>query len=71
MNVDVIREERVDVITVPVAAVLQDGEGDDVVRVVLTDGTTRQVKVEVGLSEGAFVEITEGLTGDEIVLVET
>ena len=71
VNVDVIREERVDVITVPVAAVLQDGEGDDVVRVVLTDGTTRQVKVEVGLSEGAFVEITEGLTGDEIVLVET
>lgn len=71
VNVDVIREERIDVITVPVAAVLQDGEGDDVVRVVLTDGTTRQVKVEVGLSEGAFVEITEGLTGDEIVLVET
>ncbi|MEM7287114.1 MAG: Calx-beta domain-containing protein [Actinomycetota bacterium] len=71
VNVDVIREERLDVITVPVAAVLQDGEGDDVVRVVLTDGTTRQVKVEVGLSEGAFVEITEGLTGDEIVLVET
>ena len=71
VNVDVIREERLDVITVPVAAVLQDGEGDDVVRVVLTDGTTRQVKVVVGLSEGAFVEITEGLTGDEIVLVET
>ena len=71
VNVDVIREERLDVITVPVAAVLQDGEGDDVVRVVLTGGTTRQVKVEVGLSEGAFVEITEGLTGDEIVLVET
>ncbi len=71
VNVDVIREERLDAITVPVAAVLQDGEGNDVVRVVLTDGTTRQVPVEVGLSEGAFVEITSGLTGDEIVLVET
>ena len=71
VNVDVTREEKVDVITVPVAAVLQDGQGNDVVRVVLTDGTTRQVQVKVGLSEGAFVEITEGLTGDELVMVET
>ena len=71
VNVDVTREERIDVITVPVAAVLQDGQGNDVVRVVLTDGTTRQVQVKVGLSEGAYVEITEGLTGNELVLVET
>ncbi len=71
VNVDVTREEKIDVITVPVAAVLQDGQGNDVVRVVLTDGTTRQVQVKVGLSEGAFVEITEGLSGDELVLVET
>jgi len=71
VNVDVTREEKVDVITVPVAAVLQDGQGNDVVRVVLSDGTTTQVKVEVGLSEGAFVEITDGLTGNELVLVET
>ena len=71
VNVDVTREEKIDVITVPVAAVLQDGQGNDVVRVVLSDGTTTQVKVEVGLSEGAFVEITDGLTGNELVLVET
>lgn len=71
VNVDVVREERVDAITVPVAAVLQDGDGQDVVRVVLSDGTTRQVVVGVGLSEGAFVEIESGLNGDELVLVET
>ena len=71
VNVDVTREEKIDVITVPVAAVLQDGQGNDVVRVVLSDGTTAQVQVEVGLSEGAFVEITDGLTGNELVLVET
>jgi len=71
INVDVTREEKIDVITVPVASVLQDGQGNDVVRVVLSDGTTTQVRVEVGLSEGAFVEITDGLTGDELVLVET
>ena len=71
VNVDVTREEKIDVITVPVAAVLQDGQGNDVVRVVLTDGTTRQVQVKVGLSEGAYVEITEGLSGEELILVET
>ena len=64
-------EEKVDVITVPVAAVLQDGQGNDVVRVVLVDGTTTQVQIKTGLSEGAFVEVTEGLNGDELVLVET
>ena len=71
VNVDVTREEKVDVITVPIAAVLQDGQGSDVVRVVLVDGTTTQVQIETGLSEGAFVEVTEGLAGDELVLVET
>lgn len=71
VNVDVTREKKIDAITVPVAAVLQDGQGNDVVRVVLTDGTTRQVQVKVGLSEGAYVEITEGLSGEELVLVET
>ena len=71
VNVDVVLEERIDAITVPVAAVLQNSEGEDVVRVVLSDGTTRQVIVRVGLSEGAFVEIESGLNGDELVLVET
>jgi len=71
VNVDVTREEKIDVITVPVAAVLQDGQGNDVVRVVLIDGTTSQVQIQTGLSEGAYVEVTEGLTGDELVLVET
>ena len=36
-----------------------------------TDGTTRQVQVKVGLSEGAYVEITEELSNEELVLVET
>ena len=71
VNVDVTRSEKVDVITVPVASVLQDGQGNDVVRVVLADGTTSQVQVEIGLSEGAFVEVTSGLEGNELVLVET
>ncbi len=71
VNVDVIRDERLDVITVPVAAVLQNGEGEDVVRVALTDGSTRQIRVEVGLSQGAFVEIRSGLSGNELVVVET
>lgn len=71
VNIEVTLEERINVVTVPVAAVLQNGEGHDVVRVVLADGTTRQIEVDVGLSEGAFVEIRSGIAGDELVLVET
>lgn len=71
VNIDVTLDQRRDVMTVPVASVLQDGAGNDVVRVVLDDGTTRQVEVQVGLSEGAFVEIESGLDGDELVLIET
>ena len=71
VNVDVVLQERLDAITVPVAAVFQDGAGNDVVRVVTTDRRTRQVQVEVGLTEGAFVEIKSGLQGDELVVIET
>lgn len=70
VNVEVVLEERLDVIVVPVASVLQDGEGNDVVRVVLEDRTTRQVQVTTGLSEGSYIEIESGLDGDEIVLVD-
>ena len=29
------------------------------------------MQIETGLSEETFVEVTEGLVGDELVLVET
>lgn len=69
VSVDVVLEESVDVVTVPVAALV--GVGDETeVRVVRRDGSLERVAVVTGLTEGAFVEIREGLSGGEQVVVE-
>jgi multidrug efflux pump subunit AcrA (membrane-fusion protein) len=39
------------------------------VRVVDDDGTIERVTVEVGLVDDEFIEITDGLDGDELVIV--
>jgi multidrug efflux pump subunit AcrA (membrane-fusion protein) len=71
VNVDVILAESVDAIVVPVAAILLDGQGNPQVRVVdPDDGTIRRISVETGLTEGSYVEVTEGLTGSERVIVQ-
>jgi hypothetical protein len=72
VNIDVILEDKPGVLTVPIAAVKQNGEGRDVVRVIdLTRGGKITEKVvETGLAEGSFIEITEGLRGNEVVVVE-
>ena len=56
----------------PIAAVKQNGPGEDVVRVIdLEDGgKITEVPVTTGLTEGAYIEITSGLEGDEVVIVE-
>ncbi|MFZ6002776.1 MAG: Calx-beta domain-containing protein [Actinomycetota bacterium] len=68
VNIDVILDERVDVLVVPVAAVLQQG-GERQVRIINDDGTIDRVTVEVGLVDDEFIEITSGLEGGEIVVV--
>ena len=35
-----------------------------------TGGKVTEVPVTTGLSEGSFIEVTEGLKGDEVVIVE-
>ncbi len=59
-------------ITVPIAAVKQNGSGQDVVRVIDLDhgGKVTEVPVTTGLTEGSYIEITKGLKGDETVIVE-
>ena len=56
----------------PIAAVKQDGGGKDVVRVLDLEsgGETREVEVVTGISEGSYIEITKGLDGGEVVIVE-
>jgi len=72
VTIDVVLEEHLDVITVPIAAVKQNGEGQDVVSVIdiQGDGDIQEVVVKTGLSEGSYIEITDGLQGDEVVVVE-
>ena len=65
VNIDVILEDKPGVLTVPIAAVKQNGAGDDVVRVIdlARGGRIEERVVETGLAEGSFIEITDGLRG--------
>jgi len=54
---------------VPVAAVLRSAGGDEV-RVINDAGTISRVKVTIGLVDGEWVEIVDGLKGDELVVVD-
>jgi multidrug efflux pump subunit AcrA (membrane-fusion protein) len=69
VTIDVTLDERVDVLAVPVAAVLSSGGGQQVRIVDEDDGTIERVDVEVGLVDDEFVEIVDGLDGDEFVIV--
>jgi multidrug efflux pump subunit AcrA (membrane-fusion protein) len=68
-TVDVTLSERLGVLSVPVAAVLRSA-GGDVVRVVNDEGTITRLPVTIGLVDGEWVEITSGLEGDELVIVD-
>lgn len=67
--IDVTLDERVGVLAVPVAAVLRSGGGDEV-RVVNDDGRISRVPVVIGLVDGEWVEIVEGLVGNELIIVD-
>jgi HlyD family secretion protein len=72
VTIKVITEDAANAMTVPIAAVKQNGSGEDVVRVIDLEnrGQVKDVPVETGLSEGSFIQITKGLKGDETVIVE-
>ena len=73
VTIKVIVKEVQNAITVPIAAVKQNGSGDDVVRVIdlAHGGKVTEVKVQTGLTEGSYIEVSKGLKGDESVIVET
>jgi multidrug efflux pump subunit AcrA (membrane-fusion protein) len=72
VTIKVIDQEETNAITVPIAAVKQNGSGVDVVRVIDLNnrGKVREMPVETGLTEGSYIEIKKGLKGDETVIVE-
>lgn len=70
VRVEVTLAEVVDALVVPVASVSLDGSGSEEVRILAPDGTIERVPVTTGLTEGALVEVLEGLDGSEQVVVE-
>jgi hypothetical protein len=73
VSIDVVVQDKPNVLTVPIAAVKQNGAGQDVVRVIdlVHGGRVHEVAVKTGLSSGDFIEVESGLTGNEVVIVET
>ena len=73
VTIKVIVENVPEALTVPIAAVKQNGSGEDVVRVIdlAQGGKVSEAPVQTGLTEGSFIEVKKGLRGDETVIVET
>ena len=72
VTIDVMLEDKPGVLTVPIAAVKQNGDGQDVVRVIdlKHGGRITEHVVKTGLAEGSYIEVKKGLKGDEVVVVE-
>jgi len=72
VTIKVIDQQETNVLTVPIAAVKQNGKGEDVVRVIDIEhaGKITEVPVQTGLTEGSYIEITKGLKGNETVISE-
>jgi membrane fusion protein, macrolide-specific efflux system len=72
VSINVVTQEVDNALTVPIAAVKQNGTGGDVVRVVdLTKaGKISEVAVTTGLTEGSYIQITGGLKIGQLVIVE-
>ncbi len=66
-QVTLLLEKRESILTVPPGALLLEGEKTYVFTVV--DGKAKRVPVRTGFDDGIRVEITEGLTGNEPVIV--
>jgi multidrug efflux system membrane fusion protein len=70
-KVEVVLSQATDVLAVPLAAVVLDGSGITTVYVQDKDGKIRPAHVEIGISEGAYVEVKSGLTEGQTILVGT
>jgi multidrug efflux pump subunit AcrA (membrane-fusion protein) len=71
VSINVVDQQANDALTVPIAAVEQNGVGADTVRVY--DRRNRKVSsvlVATGLSEGSYIQITRGLSVGQTVIVE-
>jgi multidrug efflux pump subunit AcrA (membrane-fusion protein) len=69
VSINVIDQQVGDALTVPIAAVKQNGSGVDVVRVIdLSTGKVTETPVTTGLTEGSYIEIKRGLHEGQLVI---
>ncbi len=72
VSINVVDQQVDNALTVPIAAVLQNGSGQNVVRVINLNkgGKVTTVPVTTGLTEGSYVQITKGLHLGQTVVVQ-
>lgn len=73
VTIDVTVQAAENVLSVPIAAVKQNGLGQDVVRVMdLAHGAAvHEVTVRTGLADSSYIQIDSGLSEGQVVIVET
>ena len=69
VTIDVVVDQAVDALVVPIAAVLTDGP-ENKVRVVTPDGVIERRTIQIGMLDGAWVEVVEGVSAGEYVILE-
>jgi hypothetical protein len=71
VTIDATVQAADNVLTVPIAAVKQNGLGQDVVRVIdLNTGHVTELQVRTGLSDSSYIQIESGLTAGQVVIVD-
>ncbi|MFC1908460.1 efflux RND transporter periplasmic adaptor subunit [Chloroflexota bacterium] len=68
-SADIILSKRSDALLVPVRAVIEDNQGNPIVKVVVNDQVEER-PVVVGISDSLQTEIISGLTEGELILIE-
>ncbi len=70
VSITVVNQQVDNALTVPISAVKQNGSGADVVRVIdlAQGGRVTEVPVKTGLTEGSYIQITEGLRLNQLVI---
>lgn len=68
-DVTILTGERKDVVAIPTRAIIENDEGEEIVRILKEDGTTEEVLVTLGLEGDSDTEILTGLSGGETIVV--
>ncbi|HUA94328.1 MAG TPA: Calx-beta domain-containing protein [Acidimicrobiales bacterium] len=73
VSIKCVDEQVTDALTVPIAAVKQNGVGKDVVRVINLNrgGRVVEVPVTTGLTEGSYIQVKSGLHLGQTVVVQS